>query len=441
LKPRSEAPSILRDPVRIEEVLCNPDWSAIEGGIDQPVPGACATYSIELEGWALGLKEPVETVEVTAERGDILRVPVDGARLDIAEVFPNLPWADECGFRVRMGALNFPREFKLYVRARFANGYLANLGEICGKRRPLPSVPADSYQPIIVTTIGRTGSTWLSWVLSHHPEVISFRPWVYEPRVSIYHTEVLASLSQPFSYLQMVSGDLYGPDWWLGNDRTFQDYEQDTDFERWLGSNYLAELASVLMGRVDAIYRSIAEREKKPDARFFVEKHHPSSYVQDMIWDAFPGAREIILVRDLRDVVCSILAYGRQRSAPSFGREFATSDEDFIRDYLRTTVEELRKAWLRRFDDVHLMRYEDLIQRPEETLETLLSYIGVDGSAATIESVVAKSRDTNDEQDGHRTATSIDSSIGRWKSDLSPELQLVCEEALGDMMDAFGYTV
>jgi hypothetical protein len=42
---------------------------------------------------------------------------------------------------------------------------------------------------------------------------------------------------------------------------------------------------------------------------------------------------------------------------------------------------------------------------------------------------------------GHGTAGSPESSIGRWRNDLSPELRSAVEEMFGDLLSDFGYEV
>jgi hypothetical protein len=42
-------------------------------------------------------------------------------------------------------------------------------------------------------------------------------------------------------------------------------------------------------------------------------------------------------------------------------------------------------------------------------------------------------------QDAHITSHTAAHSIGRWRRDLSPALQRICRESLGDGLDAFGY--
>jgi hypothetical protein len=39
----------------------------------------------------------------------------------------------------------------------------------------------------------------------------------------------------------------------------------------------------------------------------------------------------------------------------------------------------------------------------------------------------------------HKTSPDPESSIGRWRYELDPSLQAVCQEAFGDVLKEFGY--
>jgi hypothetical protein len=90
-----------------------------------------------------------------------------------------------------------------------------------------------------------------------------------------------------------------------------------------------------------------------------------------------------------------------------------------------------------RGEAAHLVRYEDLIQKPEETLAGMMIYLGLDASdesvAATLERAESNSLDS------HRTTEKASASIDRWKRDLSPELAAVCAEVLDPVLTEFGY--
>ena len=78
------------------------------------------------------------------------------------------------------------------------------------------------------------------------------------------------------------------------------------------------------------------------------------------------------------------------------------------------------------------------VLRPTETVEALLEHLSLDAGASTIEAMLASI--ATPETEGHRTVADPRQTIGRWRKDLTPELQAVCSEALGPSLQALGYT-
>ncbi len=157
-----------------------------------------------------------------------------------------------------------------------------------------------------------------------------------------------------------------------------------------------------------------------------------------MLWDLYPNAKEILLVRDVRDMLCSIFAFNKQRGFDAFGRESTSSDEEFV-SQLGKTYDQIVATWHARSDRAHLLRYEDLILKPTETLADILRYLNVDASAATIQGMLDSVAEDSAVQADHRTAGSPAASVGRWKQDLDPKLRDLCLEVCGSSMAALGY--
>ena len=98
----------------------------------------------------------------------------------------------------------------------------------------------------------------------------------------------------------------------------------------------------------------------------------------------------------------------------------------------------LADAWEARRDSAHLVRYEDLVLDPENTIESLLRYLGFEADAhaeAMAASLVARDPET----EWHRTTPDPRASIGRWRDDLTEEARRACEEVLAPELQAFGY--
>jgi hypothetical protein len=79
----------------------------------------------------------------------------------------------------------------------------------------------------------------------------------------------------------------------------------------------------------------------------------------------------VILVRDWRDVICSVFAFNSKRNTIGFGRDRFTSDEEYV-FYVGKRTEQLLEDWTTRSAISHLVRYEDLVRRPTEIVDGIL---------------------------------------------------------------------
>ena len=141
------------------------------------------------------------------------------------------------------------------------------------------------------------------------------------------------------------------------------------------------------------------------------------NYIPVLMRELYPHAKEIFLVRDFRDMVLSILAFDRKRGFPGFGRPEGTTDEQYVRDgAARDGAQTCARAGSRARDGSHLVRYEDLVLRP---LETLPRHARVPGAGRLAASGRASSCGVR-----RRTPTSCattapratrEESIGRWR--------------------------
>ena len=88
----------------------------------------------------------------------------------------------------------------------------------------------------------------------------------------------------------------------------------------------------------------------------------------------------------------------------------------------------LRDSWRERRETALLVRYEDLILRPEPELARMCSYLGVTDDEPVIGATLARAA-TSDLEGQERYATARDprASIGRWRTDLSEALQEACQ--------------
>jgi len=248
--------------------------------IDQPAVGSASeTYVLTVAGWAVGGQAAISSVEVL-DRGELLaRVPVDLSRPDVAAAFPGAPGAETSGFRAQVGLLAAPEEAELVVQAALENGERVRIGEIRLRRGQLLQEHG-GIQPLLVTTLGRTGSTWLARLLGEHRAIVAYRPFQYEPRVASYWGEVLKILSRPSSYLQpLVGRDKVTMNWWLGEQELGRARALvEPELQRWLEGPAVEDLAAFCRSRIQAFYDQVAEAQDRGESAVsFLEKFLPSS--------------------------------------------------------------------------------------------------------------------------------------------------------------------
>jgi hypothetical protein len=394
-------------------------------------------YSFEIVGWALGDPNPFTSIEVNQE-GRIVTVgaPTE-ERLDIGAAFPTVTGAEHCGFRIPVSALDLRQKFELSLIAR-GDGFHTPIGKVRGRRQGLPAGDAEIIQPLMVNTIGRSGSTWLVWLLSCLNEAVAFSPWTRDPRVGTYWTGVLQGLARPQSYLaQLVPGPLDERTWWLDREDLKSGLAGDPKLEAWLASEAVESIAAMCQTRIEAFYKWVAGPTADP--RYFVEKFMPYQLAPDLLTEMYPGAREVILVRDFRDLLCSVIAFNRKRGFEAFGRVATETDAQYVETRLLNSARDLLERWRALGDAAHLVRYEDLIQSPAATLGSLMEFLDIEPAEEQIAATLGRADSEAPNMDPHKTSDKISASIGRWERDLSPELIAVCGEVLDPVLTEFGY--
>lgn len=408
--------------------------------IDFPSEGSsAAAYSLTLKGWLVPRRAQVEQMRLIAPGRQLQVIPLDVHRPDVAAVHPDISWAGSSGFHASVGVAQLPREFQLRLIADIA-GQPLPLAVIKGTRKQFPSSHDQSFQPIMLTTLFRTGGSWAIRLLSRHKAILALRPFDYEPRIAAYWMSVFAALAEPKSYLRTLAAELVGPHWWLGEGNIAPKVVDVTQpaFVNWLGSDNVDDLLMFFQGRIQKAYEQVEFAEGRTGSRFFIERHAPDPLVQELLWEVYPKAREVVLLRDFRDMVASVLAYNRKRGYEFFGRHASASDEEYVRS-LRGSVEYLLEISRARSDRNYLLKYEDLVLRPRETLPPLLEYLGLEAQPEVVDEMLQKAVSNTKQQDLHPTSRSPEESIGRWEQDLDAGLKATCEEAFGDLLVAAGY--
>lgn len=395
---------------------------------------------VPLQGFLAGGRDPIVGIEGRTSQGILGAVPLGIPRPDA--VRKNLCTEAEgpCGFLHRLNLLDLPPEFVLHIDGVGKSGARYPFRTIEGSRTSLASRSA--CKPILMSALGRTGSTVATHTLAQHPEAIAFRPFSFEARAAEYWMEVLRNLGRPSSHLQILSAEYTSPDWWVGErEPPPMAAVPAPEMLPFLSGRGIERLARFCRTQAEAFYRVHARAEGRAPERTpaFVEKGSGNRRMVRLALEVWPLGRQFFLVRDLRDMFASMLAYNRKHDRQQFGRQLVDSDLALARK-IRTAIVAFRDEWAAKADSCPLVRYEDFVLRPVETLEGLLGYLGLEHSRSTVETMLDRAAARGaDGQARHRTTRDVQSSIGRYRRDLPPELLRACEESFGDLNAEFGY--
>jgi hypothetical protein len=185
--------------------------------------------------------------------------------------------------------------------------------------------------------------------------------------------------------------------------------------------------------------RAAAQTRKhhgRPDAevRYYAEKHL-STWRVDL--DRLPPIRVVALLRDPRDTYVSILSFEKKRERTghkrAMGRRPGEAHEDWLERHLGRQRDRLR--WIRKAlesEAMPVVRYEDLVLSLEDEARRLEGILDVELDPAR---VIADSK----MRAKHVSAATPEASVGRWRSEMDPELAQRFTDELGPELEALGF--
>ncbi len=282
--------------------------------------------------------------------------------------------------------------------------------------------------PVFIAGAGRSGTTLVADMLGLHPRISP----IYETGFVIGVMEMLFKPSQRPPARQAAHLTKFMKEW--TKSLPLRPHNKG-DHERYHhGPHYVLFDQPFAMARTEELAAAVLTGESSSGFRAFLLAlfmehcrldHKPRwvnktpAYVHQLplLLRLFPTMRFIHCVRDGRDVACSVTA---RPWGPKTHREAA--------DWWAGKAREAAAFQKKHPQRCLLVRYEDVLQTPEETLGRILAWLGEEGDPAEI------MRHYQDE--GVRLDPSR---IGQWTETFSREDIAAFDELAGDLLAQFGY--
>jgi len=415
----------------------------LAAAIDTPQTGDSLDQStMTVSGWVIGKDGPMERVEAFADGRRLASAEVDRPTPELAERFGSAgAWTANAGFALTVETLGLDPAVEIRLRAMVGEKPIARIAAITANREPIAPRVTPRVDRLMVTTIGRTGSTLLMRLLAAHPEIVAYERERHEVRAAKYWLHVLLAMSEPAATDKSLGSEneFHLEPFVAGIPFLNAAYQPYPDLIAWAATSYRSLLADFAIAATDGWYERVAAAQGQQQPRFWAEKTFPDQYA-NLAREVWPNGKEIVLVRDFRDMWASMRSYNATKGRADFGRANAESEEAWLASMGHGAVQ-LANVAAKQAKRCHVVRYEDLVNAPIPTLTALLAYLDLDARDEVIAYMLEAALAERDDLADHITAGSVEASIGRWQRDLTPDDLAVAQRVLEQPLAAFGYPV
>lgn len=397
----------------------------------------------------LTLQPPVRTGYSLPLQGDIRCRP--GWRVTAAWVQEHNRWvaalrlgplpAETAGprysLRGLLGLLALPAEGEASLWASVVDPAGAQsrviLGQVAWKRPPLRLRLRRfrrPLRPLLLWSLGRSGSTAAMQWLSQHPSLVTRPRYPFEGRLAHYYLNRLAVAAQSYDTGD-GTGDNASEENWRASPRNpllfrLTQGAVGARFTAEVTARSLERLAGLAARDIEAGYRALAADQGKRGARFFVEKFQPA-FIATLAAELYPRAKHLFLVRDPRDTLLSWQNFFSPDMTP----------EQLMESFAEGQVAPFLRAWRRFGDPAALLRYETLVADPPGAIAAALRGLGLPADPVWLAQAQGQIA-ARPLPGSHRTSASPQASIGRWHSE-PPAWREAGTRAFADYLETFGY--
>jgi hypothetical protein len=372
-------------------------------------------------GWAADPDRPNDAIELTiaVDGTPYCTLLADLAREGLTTLFP--------GATGRYGFEHYIVPPLSSRRSHTIEVVIADTGALLPNGSRTIAAPGERHEglaPLIITSTGRAGTTLLMQEFAQQPEIVTAGVYPYEIKLAAYFAATLSVLTHPRSSTD-EDANIFGELAFKQQRAVANPWNQPL-LHRAIAGEHLARLfrdsipqrlKSAFNQIIQDYYGTIGVHDKKQDPIYFAEKSILSENIRQAMQDLFGPAKEIALVRDPRDYLCSARAF------------WAKSIDEGI-ESLRSEIGVIDAIHKEASANVLFVRYEDLILDPHRSRRRIYDFLGIAGSEVPVDVETLEK---------HATAATPVASIGRWRSELTTSQASACKVHFAAFMEAFHY--
>jgi hypothetical protein len=288
---------------------------------------------------------------------------------------------------------SLPKSFCLDVVVELEGGLTVPVAQVRGRHESLFLEEACEISPLVVTSLGIAEGSRLLQMIAHHPQV------VFDP--------ITGPEFGPARYWTQRLREVLVHPHGSGNGQTFQldrrchPSADDNPFRNngvrsWFETEHVENTAAWCRASIGGTYRAVAASLGRSAASRFVELCVPGED-RLLLLSLFPGATEVVLVRDPRDLLCSGCRDGAGLALLAAKTRMLYADE-------------------KERPSSMLVDYEELVADTPKVMRTIFERAGLQVSAELIDSIVSPELHPGG-KDPRREASTV-KPVGGWRRDL-----------------------
>lgn len=268
-------------------------------------------------------------------------------------------------------------------------------------------------RPILISSLGRSGSTVLANSIGLHPEVCLIGGYPFEYRFFSYCLHATYILTSPANHeSSMPPGafekiNIFNTGFNPFNIRVWDRLFENDDLRNFYETKFTHDTAAHFMHQANTAIEKITSRKKT--ATSFVEKAVGTN-LSNLAENIFPNLKEIVLIRNFWDMALSMIAFDAKRGTKSF---YSENPDDWL---IARAYQHCNLTIRSRIEGKILVVYEDLIKNPKLCLTELAGKLNLKQDAESINAMLEAFKESS-YLSKHKTSQDKKLEIRKWFSE------------------------